>query len=159
MSMFTLAISCWTTSNLAWFHGPKTFQVPIQYCFIASEFTSITSHIHNWVLFLLWLCLFILSGIISSLFSVAYWTSTDLGSLSFSVLSFCLFILFTGFSRQEYGSGLPFPFPVDHIFSELSTMSRPFWLALHVMAHSFIELNKGVVQDITCWHMSVFSKL
>ena len=29
-------------------------------------------------------------------------TITDLGSSSFSVLSFCLFILFMGFSRQEY---------------------------------------------------------
>ena len=28
---------------------------------------------------------------------------------------FCLFILFMGFSRQEYWSGLPFPSPVDHI--------------------------------------------
>ena len=27
---------------------------------------------------------------------------TDLGSSSFSILSFCLFILFMGFSRQEY---------------------------------------------------------
>ena len=36
--------------------------------FTASEFTSITSHIHNW-LFLLWLHLFILSGVISSLIS------------------------------------------------------------------------------------------
>ena len=32
----------------------------------------------------------------------AYWAPTDLGSSSFSVLSFCLFILFMGFSRQEY---------------------------------------------------------
>ena len=33
---------------------------------------------------------------------VTYWAPTDLGSLSFSVISFCLFILFMGFSRQEY---------------------------------------------------------
>ena len=46
---------------------------------------------------------------------VACWVPTDLGSSSFSVLSFCLFILFMGFSRQEYWSGLPFPSPVDHI--------------------------------------------
>ena len=44
---------------------------------------------------------------------VAYWAPTDLGS----ILSFCLFILFMGFSRQEYWSGLPFPSPVDHILS------------------------------------------
>ena len=43
---------------------------------------------------------------------VAYWTPTNPGSVSFSILSFCLFILFMGFSRQEYWSGLPFPSPV-----------------------------------------------
>ena len=36
-----------------------TFQVPMQYCSL-QHWTSITSHIHNWVLFLLWLHLFIL---------------------------------------------------------------------------------------------------
>ena len=29
-------------------------------------------------------------------------TITDLGSSSFSVLSFCLFLLFMGFPREEY---------------------------------------------------------
>ena len=33
-----------------------------------------------------------------------------------------------GFSRQEYGTDLPFSSPVDHILSELSTMTRPFCL-------------------------------
>jgi len=37
--------------------------------FTASDFTSITSHTPNWVLFSLWLRLFILSGVISPLFS------------------------------------------------------------------------------------------
>ena len=37
--------------------------------FTASDFTSITSHIHNWVLFLLWLCLFTLSGVLFPLIS------------------------------------------------------------------------------------------
>ena len=37
--------------------------------FIASELASITSHIHTWVLFLLWLHPFILSGVISPLIS------------------------------------------------------------------------------------------
>ena len=55
---------------------------------------------------------------------------------------FYLFILFTGFSRQEYWGVLSFPSPVDHILSELSTMTHPSWVALHGMAHSFIELDK-----------------
>ena len=79
---------------------------------------------------------------------VAYWVPADLGSSSFSVISFCLFILFMGFSRQEYWSGLPFPSPVDHVLSELSTMTRPSWVALHSMAHSFNELDKAVVHVI-----------
>ena len=53
-----------------------------------------------------------------------------------------------GFSRQEYWSGLQFPSSVDHILSELSTMSRPSWVAPHGMAHSFIELDKAVVHVI-----------
>ena len=95
-------------------------------------------------------------GSVSSLFlelflywsPVAYWAPTNLGSLSFSVLSFYLFILFMGFSRQEYWSGLSFPSPVDHVLSELSTMTHPFWVALHSMGHSFIELDKAVVRVI-----------
>ena len=53
-----------------------------------------------------------------------------------------------GFSMQEYGSGLPFPSPVDHILSELSTMTRLSWVALRGMAHHFIELDKAVVHVI-----------
>ena len=41
---------------------------------------------------------------------VAYRAPPDLGSLSFSVLSSSLFILFMGFSRQEYWSGIAFGF-------------------------------------------------
>ena len=40
-----------------------------------------------------------------------------------ALLSKVLFILFMGFSRQDYWSGLPFPSPADHILSDLSTKS------------------------------------
>ena len=46
-----------------------------------------------------------------------------------------------GILRQKYRSSLPFPFPVGHILSELSTMTHPSWVALHDMAHSSIELD------------------
>ena len=75
---------------------------------------------------------------------VAYWAPNNLGSSSFGILSFCLFILFMGFSRQEYWSGLPFPAPVDHALSDLSTMTRPSWVALQAWL-GFIELDKAVV--------------
>ena len=77
---------------------------------------------------------------------VSYWTPINLGSSSFSILSFCLFKLFLGFSRQEYWSCLPFPSPVDHILSEYSIVTHLPWVALHSMAHSFIELDKAVVR-------------
>ena len=51
-----------------------------------------------------------------------------------------------GFSRQEYWND--WRSPVDRILSELSTMTRPSWVALHGMAYSFIELHKAVVHVI-----------
>ena len=143
--MFTLAISCLTTSNLPFFHG---LNIPGSYAillFTASDLVSITSHIHNWVLFLLCLHPFILSGAISPLISSSILGTYQPGEFNFQYPIFCLFILFMGFSRQKYWSGLPFPSPVDHILSELFTMTRPSWVALHGMAHSFIEIDKAVV--------------
>ena len=49
-----------------------------------------------------------------------------------------------GFSRQEYWSGLPFPSPVDHILSDLSTMTRQSWVAPQAWL-GFNELDKDVV--------------
>ena len=87
--MFTLAISCLTTSNLFWFMDP-TFQVPMQYCSLQHQtllpsITSTTGYCF---------CLGSISSFFLELFlhwsPVAYWRPTDLGSLPFNVLSFCL---------------------------------------------------------------------
>ena len=146
--MFTLAVSCLITSNLPWFMD-LTFQVPMQYCFLQcqtllpSPVTSTTGH-----------CF--LFGSVSSFFlelflnssPVAYWAPTNLGNSSFSVLSFCLFILFMGFSRQEYWSGLPFPSSMDHVLSEM-------WLKAFVIWEEMRSLPPAVVLSwlqggITC---------
>ena len=102
MSLFTLAISYLITSNLSWFMD-LTFQVPMQYCSLQHQ-TLLPSPVTSTAG-----CCFCF-GSVSSFFlelflhwsSVAYWAPTDLGSSSFRVLSFYLFILFMGFSRQEY---------------------------------------------------------
>ena len=60
----------------------------------------------------------------------------------------CPFILFMGFSGQEYWSGLSFPSLVEHILSDLSTMTHLSWMALHGMAHIFTELDKALVHVI-----------
>ena len=127
-----------------------TFQVPMLRCSLQHQTLlppSVTSTTGRGFLF----------GSISSFFlelflhssPAAYWAPTNLWSSSFSVLSFCPFMLFLGFSRQEYWNGLPFPSPVDHILSELSTMTHPSWVALHRMGHSFTELDKAVVHVIS----------
>ena len=54
-----------------------------------------------------------------------------------------------GFSKQACQSGLSFPSPVDHVLSELPTMTCLSWVALQGMAHSFIELDKAVIQVIS----------
>ena len=110
--------------------------------FIASDFTSISSHIHNWVLFLVWLHLFILSGVIflwisGSILGI-YWPREFI----FQCPIFLPLNTVHGVQRKEYWSGLPFASPVDQVLSELSTMTCLSWVALHSMAHSFIEPDK-----------------
>ena len=56
------------------------------------------------------------------------------------------------FSRQVYWGGLPFPPPMDHGLLELSGMTHPSWVALHGMAHSFIELCKSLHRDKVVIH-------
>ena len=139
MSTFTLAISCLTTSNLPWFMD-LAFQVPTQYCALQHQ-TLLLSPVPSTTGYCF--CFGSIPSFFLELFlhwsPVAYW-ATDLGSSSFSILSFCLFILFMGFSRQEYWSGLPFPSPL----SDLSTMTHPSWVAPRVWL-SFTELDKAVV--------------
>ena len=39
---------------------------------------------------------------------------------------------------------------MDHVLSELSTMTHPSWVALHGLAYSFIELDKAVLH-VSVW--------
>ena len=55
--------------QFALIHGPDIPGSHAILLFTASDLASITSHIHSWVLFLLWLPPFILSGVISPLIS------------------------------------------------------------------------------------------
>ena len=86
--------------EFALIHGPNILGSYAMLLFTALDFTSITSHIHNWVFF----CFGSVSSFVLELFlhssSVAFWGPTDLGSSSFSVLYFCRFILFMGFLRH-----------------------------------------------------------
>ena len=81
--MFPLAISLFDHFQLTLIHGPNISGSYVILFFTASGFTSITSHIHNWAFSLLWLHLFILSRLISPLFSSSILGTYRLGEFIF----------------------------------------------------------------------------
>ena len=109
-NQFTVAISCLTTSNFPSFMD-LTFQVPMQYCSL-QHWTLLPSPVQSTT----GCCFFF--GSIPSFFlelflhwsPVTYWAPTALGSSSFSVLSFCLFILFMGFFKARTLQWFAIPF-------------------------------------------------
>ena len=78
---------------------------------------------------------------------VAYWAPTDLVNSSFSILSFCLFILFMGSQGKETEV-------VCHSLLQWTTFCQtsPPWPVHHGWPHmawlSFTELDKAVVHVI-----------
>ena len=48
---------------------------------------------------------------------------------------------------------------MDHILSELSIMTRPSWVALVSMAHSFIDLCKSLCYDKAVIHEKVLMNM
>ena len=66
----------------------------------------------------------------------------QLGELIFQCLIFLTFNTVHGFLKARILKWLPFPSPVAHGLSELSTITCPSLVALHGMAHSFIELDR-----------------
>ena len=127
MSMFTLAMSCLTTSNLPWIHGCN---IPVSYAillFTASDFTVITSPIHNWALFSLWLNLFILSGVnsphLSSSILGIYWP----GEFIFQCHIFLPFHAVHCILKAAILKWFAIPFSSGPRLWELSIMTHPSW--------------------------------
>ena len=124
------------------------FQFPMQYCslqhwtLIVSPVTSATGYC---------LCFGSIPSFFLELFlhwsPVAYWALIKLGIPLSVSYHFAFFILFMGFSRQEYCSGLPFPSQVDHILLALSIRPVQVWWPLTAWPN-FIELDKVMVHVI-----------
>ena len=145
--MFTLAISCLNTTNLPWFMD-LTFQVAMQHyslqhrILLSPSDTSTTGHCFCFDSdSSFFLELFICSSLI------VYETPIDLGwGLSFSVISFAF--SYCSWGSQGKNAEVVFSSKVDYVFSKLPIMTRPSWVALHSMAHGFIELHKAVIHVI-----------
>ena len=153
--MFTLVISCLNTSNSFWFMD-LAFQVLMQYCssqpwtLISPPETSTTQHPFCYGPAPLFCLKLLIIALCSS--PVEYWTPSDLGGSSSTIISFCLFTLFLGFSRQEHWSRLPFPPLVDHVLSELFTVTPLSWVVPHGMAHRLIEWSQPLIHDKAVIH-------
>ena len=121
--MFTLNHLLFDHFQFALIHGPN---IPGSYAillFTASDFTFITSHIHNWVLFLLWLHLFILSGVISPLFSSSILGTYRPGEFILQCPIFLPFHTVYGVLKARILKWFAIPSPVVHVLSEVSTMT------------------------------------
>ena len=103
--------------------------------FAASDFTSITSHIHKWAVFLLWLHLFILSGVISPLFSSNILGTNQLGEFIFKCHIFLPFHIFHGILKAKILKWFAVPFSRGPRFVRTLRCDP---VALHCMAHSFV---------------------
>ena len=109
------------------------------------DFTFTTRYIHSWVSFLRWSRHFILSGAISNcplLFPRSILEPSDLGEFIFHCHIFSPFHTVHGVLTTRKLEWFNIPSSSRLILSEVSSMTCPFWVALHGMAHSFIELHK-----------------
>ena len=91
-------------------HGPN---IPGSYAillFTASDLASNTSHIHNWVLFLLWLHPFILSGVISPLISSSILSTYRPGEFIFQCPIFLPFHTVHGVLKAKILKWFAIPF-------------------------------------------------
>ena len=134
--------------QFALIHGPD---IPGSYAillFTALDFASITSHIHNWVLFLLWLHPFILSGVISPLISSSilgtYWP----GEFLFQCPIFLPFHTVHGVLKARILKWFTIPFSSGPHFCQISPPWPTHLGWPHTAWLSFIELDKAVVHMI-----------
>ena len=108
-----------------------------------------TSHIHNWVLFLLWLCLFILSGVISPLFFSSILGTYQPGEFIFQCPIFLPFHTVHGVLKARILNCFAIPFSSGPRLVRTFHHDLSIWVALLSMAHGFIELDKTVVHVIS----------
>ena len=104
--------------------------------FTASDLASITSHIHRWVLFLLWLHPFILSGVISPLISNSilgpYWP----GEFLFQYPIILPFYTVHGVLKARILMWFAFPFSSGpHSVTQITALSNSMKLSHAVWGH------------------------
>ena len=126
-------------------HGPN---IPDSYAillFTALDFTSITSHIYNWMLFLPWLHLFFFSEVISPLIAHSILGTYLPGKFIFQCSVFLPFHVVHGALKARILKWFAIPFSSGPHFVRTLLHDPSILGALHGMVHSFIELDKAVI--------------
>ena len=111
--------------------------------FTASDLPSITSHIHSWILFLLWLHPFNLSGVISPLTSSSILGTYCPGEYLFQYPTILPFHNVHGVLKARILTWFAIPFSSGPHSVIPLTMTLPSWVAPQAWL-SFIELDKAV---------------
>ena len=126
------SLSFLTMSNLPWFKD-LTFQVPMQYCSLALNFAFTTRHTHNWVMFLLYPSLFILSGAVSLLFSSSILDTWQPEVLIFQCHIFLSFHTVHGVLKARIPKWFAIPFSSGPTFCPtLTKRDEPFSQPLRI---------------------------
>ena len=112
-------------------------------CSPETDLASITSHIHNWVLFLLWFHPFILFGVISPLISSSILDTYLPGEFLFWYPIILPFHTVHGVLKARILKWSAIPFSRGPHSVRPSTMTQPSWP--HTAWLSFTELDKTVV--------------
>ena len=147
MLMLTLSIFCLTTSNLPW-SMDLTFWFLCNIALTALDFTSITSHIHNWVLFLLSLHPFILSGAGSPLITSSILGTYQPGEFIFQCPIFFPLLTVHGVLKARVLKQITIPFSSGPRFDRTLHHDPSILGGPTQHAHSFTELYKAVVHVI-----------
>ena len=134
MSMFTLAHLLFDHFQFALIHEPNIPGFYAILLFTASDLASITSHIHNWMLFLFWLHPFSLSGVISPLISSSILDTYRPGEFIFQYPIVLPFHTVHGVLKARILEWFAISFSSGPFCQTSSTMTRPSWVAPLSMA-------------------------
>ena len=153
MSMFHSCHLLFDYFRFALIHG---LSIPGS-CVILFFTTPITSHIHNWVCFF-FVCLFVLFcfGSVSSIFLELFSTLLHIilgtcwpGEFIFQCPIFLHFHTIHGVLKARVLKWFAIPFSSGPHFIRTFHHDPSILVALHGIAHSFIELDKAVVHEIS----------
>jgi len=128
-------------------HGPNIPGSCAILLFTASDLASITSHIHNWVLFLLWLHPFILSGVISPLISSSILGTYSPGEFLFQYPIILSFHTVLGVLKARILKWFAIPFSSGHnsIAINLISFLRVYFWSINDLKHYVSSFHTPVI--------------